>query len=149
MAEDKRIGPEDVGRLLLRIMVGGLLLFHGLDKAANGLGFVEGTLAAHHLPLFMAYGVYLGEILAPAMLIGGVWTRLSALVIVFDLAMAIYLARLPAFFMIEPGGGWGWEVEMLYLVSALALVFLGPGRLSLGRMFGARGKSLNTPRAIP
>jgi putative oxidoreductase len=33
---------QSIGKLILRIMVGGLLLFHGADKVLHGIGFIEG-----------------------------------------------------------------------------------------------------------
>lgn len=47
---------QDLGLLVLRISVGGLLLFHGVAKLLHGVGFIEGMLAALGLPGFIAYG---------------------------------------------------------------------------------------------
>ncbi len=48
----------DLGKLIIRLTLGGLMLFHGIAKLLNGVGFIEGELASHGLPTFLAYGVY-------------------------------------------------------------------------------------------
>jgi putative oxidoreductase len=136
MGNGRRIDLEDVGILILRIMLGGLLLFHGVGKIMHGIDFIKGGLATNHIPAFIAYGVYIGEVLAPVLVIAGLWTRLSALVVAFNLVVAILLARLPALFTLSKSGGWAMELDVFFLLSALALVMLGPGKLRLGRRVG-------------
>lgn len=41
MAVNKTLTHEDFGRLLLRLAVGGLMLFHGLHKAIDGVGGLQ------------------------------------------------------------------------------------------------------------
>ena len=128
---------QNVGRLLLRVTVGGLLLFHGISKLIHGVSWMAGPLGAFHLPFFIAYGVYVGEIIAPILIILGVWTRPAALIIAFDLFMAIMLVSHARMGSISPGGGWGLEIDTFYLLTALALCFLGAGRFSVT---GASGR---------
>ncbi len=128
---------QNFGRLLLRITIGGLLLFHGVSKIIHGIAWMQGPLAASHLPGFIAYGVYVGEVAAPVLIILGIWTRPAALVIAFNFFMAILLVSHPRMFSLSPGGGWGIELDALYLLPALAIFFLGAGRFSAS---GAKGK---------
>jgi len=124
----------DAGLLVLRLGVAAILLFHGIFKLTHGVGFIAGMLGRMGLPTFVAYGVYVGEILAPVLLIVGLWTRPVALVIAFDLLMAIVLARRNDVFKVNPmGGGWAIELEALILIAALALALTGGGRYALGR----------------
>jgi putative oxidoreductase len=124
----------DAGLLLLRFGVGTILLFHGIFKATHGVAWISGPLGKAGLPAWLAYGVYIGEIIAPALLILGLWTRLAALVIAINMAMAIFLARRGDIGKINPmGGGWAIEIEVLLLVGALALALAGGGRFGLGR----------------
>ncbi len=122
---------QDIGKLLLRLTVGGLLLFHGVSKLVHGIAWMAGPLGASHLPFFIAYGVYIGEIVAPILIILGIWTRPAALVVAFDLFMAIVLVAHMKISSISPGGGWGLESEMFYLLAGLALFFLGAGRFGV------------------
>ncbi len=125
---------DDVGKLLLRVAIGGVLLFHGVFKLQHGVAWIAGPLGQVGLPGFLAYGTYVAEVVAPVLILLGLWTRLAALVVAFDLCMAIVLVLRPQLFAVkEMGGGWGVEVEALFLLGALALVFLGAGRYRLTR----------------
>jgi len=124
---------EDLGKLILRLGIGGILLVHGVSKLQNGIGFVEQQVASAGLPSLVAYGVYVGEVIAPLLLIVGFLTRPAALIVAFDVMGAILLARRDAVTAIGPGGGWEIEAEMLFLLGGLAIACLGAGRLALGR----------------
>ena len=50
-----------IGILLLRIVIGGILLFHGISKL-HDISFVKIQLINHALPSIWAYGVYIGEV---------------------------------------------------------------------------------------
>src|SRR5438132_5556906 len=123
----------DAGKLILRLAVAILLGFHGISKLRIGIDWMAAPLQAHHLPTFIAYGVYVGEVLAPILLILGILTRLAALAIVIDLSMAIFLAVGAKTFVVTKSGGLGGELELLYITAALAIVFLGSGRFALSR----------------
>jgi putative oxidoreductase len=126
-------GLDDLGKLILRFSIGGLLLLHGITKVQNGIGFVEQMVTQNGLPHVLAYGVYVGEIVAPILVIAGAFTRPAALIIAFDLAGAILMARKADILEMGPGGGWAIEVEMLFLLGGLAIACLGVGRLGLMR----------------
>ena len=124
---------EDFGKLLLRFAIGVMLLVHGVTKLQTGIGFVEQMVAQAGLPHIVAYGVYVGEIVAPLLLIAGVFTRPAALIVAFDLAAAIFMARKADIMEVSQGGGWAIELEMLFLLGGLAIACLGAGRLALAR----------------
>jgi len=121
----------DLGKLILRLTLGGLLLFHGIAKLLNGIGFIEGQLASHGLPTILAYGVYIGEVIAPLMVILGYQTRIGALIIVFNMIVAIALVHGHQLLTLSSNGGWALELQGFFLFTALALIFLGPGRYKL------------------
>ena len=128
---------EDAGKLLLRLLLGVLLLLHGLHKIFSGPEEVAGMLAAHHIPGVLAYGVYLGEVLAPVLLILGLYTRLAGLLIVANMTVAILVTHGINIFHRNPYGGWVIELELFYGVCGLIVMLLGAGRYSVG---GAKGK---------
>lgn len=129
-----RTGLEDLGKLLLRLAVGGLLLFHGIFKAQNGVAWMAGPLSAVGLPMFVAYGAYVGEIVAPVFAILGKYSRIAGLIIAFDLAMAIFLVLRQRMFSVNPqSGGLAIELESLFLLGGLAIALLGSGRYALSR----------------
>jgi putative oxidoreductase len=84
------------------------------------------------LPGFLAYGAYVGEVVAPLLVLVGVFTRPAALVIALHMAAAMLLARRDAIFTINPqSGGMATEVELLFLFGAVAIALLGSGRYAL------------------
>ena len=124
---------DDTGKLILRLMLGVLMLLHGIAKATNpeGLAGISGMLVKHGLPGFIAYGAYIGEILAPLMLILGIFTRIGALIIVVNMLFAIGLAHTNDIFMLGKQGGWAIELQGFYLFSGIALYFLGSGKFAV------------------
>lgn len=122
----------DAGKLILRSCVGLLMLFHGIAKIMHpgSLDFIGGMLSANGVPAILAYGVYIGEVVAPLMVVVGYQARIGGLLIVANMAVAILLAHSGDFFSLTEHGGWAVELQMFYLLSALAVVFLGSGRLA-------------------
>jgi putative oxidoreductase len=128
---------EDFGKLLLRILIGGLILMHGIAKLQGGVGPIQGMLAKLGAPEPIAYLVYVGEVLAPVMLIAGIWTRVAALIVVVNMLVAVVLVHRPQLLQLSDNGGWALELQALFLFGALAIAFLGAGRYSIG---GAEGR---------
>ncbi len=124
-------GASSIGKLILRLTLGILILLHGTDKLLHGIGPIEGMVTAAGLPAFFAFGVYLGEILGPVLLILGFYARVGAGLIAFNMLVAFALVHRAEIFTLNPHGAWTLELQGMYLFTALALVFLGPGRLSL------------------
>ena len=123
---------EDLGKLLLRISVGLVLVFHGYAKIWTGVEWIKGPLAGLGLPGFIAYGVYFGEVVGPLMVISGFRTRIGAALMAVNMVMAILLAhRTQIFSLKEAGGGWAIELDALILLGALALFFMGGGKFSV------------------
>lgn len=126
---------EDLGKLILRLSVGGLMLFHGIFKIINGVGGVEHLIESRGIPGILAYGVYIGEVLAPLMIIIGYKVRIAALLEIFTMLVAIYAVVGFDIFALNGQGGWVIESQMLFLLPALALVFMGGGRYGLSFHF--------------
>lgn len=123
----------DLGRLLLRVSLGVLLLFHGVFKIQHGVGWIAGLLQTHGIPGFVAYGAYIGEVLAPAMIVVGLLTRPAAFIIAVNMVAATLLVKTGAFWDRTSVGAWALEGEALYLFAALAVMLLGAGRYTLVR----------------
>ena len=49
---------EDIGKLILRLSIAGLMLFHGFAKLFNGIDGIKFLVNQAGLPEFIAYGVY-------------------------------------------------------------------------------------------
>jgi putative oxidoreductase len=120
---------EDIGKLLLRISIGFVLILHGYFKILHNIEWLKTLVADHGLPGFVAYGVYVGEFIAPLMVLMGYRIRIAAPLIVMNMIMAVYLAHRNQIFSIkEAGGGWAIELDALLLLGALSLFFLGGGK---------------------
>lgn len=121
----------DIGKLILRLTVGGLLLLHGMHKLLNGIAPIQALLAAHNIPDALAYGVYLGEIAGPILVILGLFSRIGGGLIVVNMLVAVLLAGMDRVLAFGPMGGYALELEAFYLFGALAVVLLGAGRFSV------------------
>lgn len=123
---------DDLGKLILRLTIGILFLFHGVAKLMNGVGGIEAMVVARGLPAFFAWGVYIGEVLAPLLLILGLYTRAGALLIVVNMVIAIFLAHGGHLMLLSGNGGWRLELQGLFLFGSVAVALLGAGRFSVG-----------------
>lgn len=121
----------DLGILLLRIVTGGLMLFHGVAKITSGHDFIKQTLVEKSLPAFLWMGVPVGEVIAPLLLILGVFSRLSGLMIAIVMLFALYLAHGMSAFALNENGGLDGELALLYMFAGSALFFMGGGKYVL------------------
>jgi uncharacterized membrane protein YphA (DoxX/SURF4 family) len=127
----------ELGKLLLRLTLGGLLLLHGVAKVQRGVEGIIQRIGATGLPSWLGYLVYVGEIVAPVLLIVGLWSRAAALVIAINMIVAVWLAHTTQFIELGRSGGWALELQGFYFFTAVAILLLGGGKLSVG---GANGK---------
>ena len=130
-AVNKMLTHDDFGKLLLRLAVGGLMLFHGLHKLFDGVAGISGMLVAKGLPGFIAYGVLVGEVLAPCLLILGILTRPAALVLAFTMVVAWLMVGTGETWQLDKTGAWAIERLVYFFIGALAIAFMGAGRYSL------------------
>jgi putative oxidoreductase len=122
---------EDAAKLLLRLTLGVLLLFHGWDKVNNGVADIVVTLRESGFPGVMAYGVYLAEIVAPLLILVGVWTRPAALLYAGSVLFASLLVHAVDFTQLAKSGGYGGELYIFYVAGGIAVAMLGAGKYSL------------------
>jgi putative oxidoreductase len=132
----KREGGADAALLILRLVLGVLILLHGISKLPPPPTVIVDILAKANLPAVLAYGSYIGEIVAPILLIIGIWTRLAALVIVINMIFAVLLAHTGQLFSLGRTGGYALELQAMYLFTAVALALTGAGRFSVGGRYG-------------
>lgn len=129
-------GSQELGKALLRIVLGALILLHGISKLISGPGSVLQAVTQAGLPPALAYLVYIGEVVAPALLILGLWARLAALVVAVNMLTAVGLVHTKQLGMLANTGGWALELQAMFLAAALAVALLGAGRLSVGGIGG-------------
>lgn len=122
---------EDIGKLVGRLSVGGLLLLHGIHLLLTGIAPIKAMVVAHHLPDLVAYGVYMGEIVGPILIILGLFSRLGGALIVINMIVAIALAGMASIAKLNGAGGYALELETFFLLGGLSVAMLGAGRIGL------------------
>lgn len=125
---------ENLGKLILRISLGFLMLFHGYKKYVYGIDGIKGLLVKSGFPDFIAYGVYFGELIIPVLIIIGLYTRISSFIYAFTMVFAIYLVHSSHLFSLnERTGGLIIENPLLYMLAAVVLMFIGAGKFSIDK----------------
>ena len=127
------LDQQDLGKLILRLTLGILFLFHGIAKLTGGVAGIEGMVTGAGLPSVLAYGVLLGEVVGPLLLIFGFYARIGAILIAINMLFAIGLAHMGELGQLNETGGWALELQGMFLFTAIALMLLGPGRFSLNQ----------------
>lgn len=130
------ISQNDGAKLVLRVGLAVLVLFHGLAKVAGGVGFISGMLAQAGLPAVLAYGVYVGEVIAPLLVLIGLFTRPAALIIAINMVVAILMVHTGELFSLSKTGGWALELQGFFLLTAIVVAMQGAGRYSVSRGIG-------------
>jgi len=128
---------NDAGKLVLRVALAAMLLFHGVAKLSGGVGFVADMLAKAGLPAVFGYGVYIGEVVAPLLILVGLFTRPAALIVAINMIVAVLLAHTSQFFTLNETGGWALELQGMFFFAAVAVALLGAGRYSIGGVNGS------------
>jgi putative oxidoreductase len=124
---------DAAGKLVLRLTVGILMLFHGVSKLmhSGSVDFIGSKLTEAGLPALLAYGVYVGEVVAPVMILLGVFSRVGGLIVVINMLFAVLLVHTGDILALTDHGGWRLELQAFYLFGALAIVFLGSGKYAV------------------
>jgi putative oxidoreductase len=117
---------NDIVFIGLRSVIGVIFILHGISKLNPG--FAE-NLPNMGLPAEMQIPIALAELIPGILLIIGVLSRLSA--------SLISIIMLGAIFMIKGAssitGKGGVEFDLILLASALVIMIVGPGRISLAQ----------------
>ncbi len=127
---------NDLAKLLLRITCAGLLLFHGLFKIYGDFQHIKDMVRAAGLPEFIAYGNFIGELIAPLFVVVGFKTRIAALLIAINMLASILIAHTDIVLKLNDYGAWMIELNVFYMMTAIVIYFLGAGKYSLSRCIG-------------
>ena len=120
----------------LRLIVGGMMFFHGLDKLNAGpTGFGQ-FLQSLGLPAGVALGwaVTMLELVGGALLVIGLFSRVVSMLLIVNLVGAIVFVSGEAGLIAADGVG--YERDLAYIASFIGVVLLGPGRPSLDHLLG-------------
>lgn len=135
-----------VGRMVLRMAVGGLMAGHGLQKLKGSFGGpgLEGTeqmmkALEMHPAKHQARAVALAETVGGSLTALGLLSPLGPAMITGVMATAIKKVHLKNGVWVTEGG---FEYNAVLAAAAFALAVDGPGRLSLDGLFGTRRTGL-------
>lgn len=137
---------NDAGTALLRLVLGVIFFAHGAQKMLGwfgGYGFT-GTMGfftnVMHIPALFAFLAIAAEFFGGLGLILGFLTRVAALGIFTNMAVAIALVHHQfGFFMNWTGAqkGEGYEYHLLVLALSVFLIIHGAGAASIDRLLAA------------
>ena len=122
---------EDLGKLILRVTVGGLMIFHGTHKLIHGHDFIRFHLKEHDLPEWFSLGVPVGEVIAPMLLLLGLFTRIASVLVIITMLISIWLFYGAEAFLLGKYGGLNSELNLFFLLTSFAILFIGAGNYSL------------------
>lgn len=118
--------------LALRLMIGILMLVHGIEKVMN----FDALSATFPDPIGLGSGLSLSlaifaEVLCSLGVLAGLLFRLALIPLIFTMCVAA--------FGVMSGAPWGArELPVMYLLIYLLLFFTGPGQYSLDALIGRR-----------
>jgi putative oxidoreductase len=121
----------DVAKLILRLSLGFMMIFHGVDKVLNGISGVRFLTTNAGLPEFFAYGVFIGELVFPVLIVLGLYSRIASIGLAFNMLMAIFLAHGSSLFELGKHGAPTIELPFLYLMVSIVIFLQGPGKFAV------------------
>ncbi len=126
---------EHTGIFILRVSLGILMLLHGIAKIMHpdSVGYISGVFSEAGLHAALAYLVYVGEVVAPIMLIIGWRTRIAALLIAGTMLVVAVLAMPEDAGKLTATGAWGLETQALFFFGSVALMFTGGSKYALSQ----------------
>jgi putative oxidoreductase len=136
-----------VAPLVLRVVIGGLFIWHGIDKFDAGISMVEGMFRLWGVPVpgLTAPLTAVVEIVAGVMLVLGLGTRIAAMALsVVMVGALVYVKRDLGIISSAPMPG--AELDLALLAGLIAIVVLGPGRASLDHRLGVEPADLGAER---
>jgi putative oxidoreductase len=132
----RRILPinTDAALLILRVVLGVIMLYHGYPKLTDFGGTAEGFAGMGiPLPTLSAAFSTLAEVGGGLLMLLGVATDIAGLLIAVDMLGAITFVHAKNGFSVAEGGI-EWPLALLAMAVAIALA--GPGRFAVGRVGG-------------
>lgn len=123
--------------LVLRVVLGGLFIWHGIDKFDVGIDMIKDMFTMWGVPApgLTAPLTAIIEIGAGTMLVFGVATRMAAMLLsVVSIGALIYVKQDLGIISSQPMPG--AELDLAILAGLIALVILGPGSISVDDKIG-------------
>ncbi len=116
--------------LLLRLSLGGLMLPHGFKKLMNFTAKSSGFSDPFHIggPASMGLTIF-AEFFCAILIVLGLMTRLACIPLIIAMSVVVFYSHNGQLF----GEG---EHAALFLFGFVALLFTGPGKISVDKLIG-------------
>ena len=111
----------------VRAAIGVIFIVQGSGKFNPGFANMLGNLG---MPVEMQIPIALAELISGILLIIGVFTRLAASMIAIIMLGAIFVVKEAS----NLTGNGGYAIDLILLASALLIITMGPGRISLAHV---------------
>jgi putative oxidoreductase len=128
---------QPLALLVLRLVLGVIMVRHGYPKVFGGLSHHVQAVSGMGLPGWLAYFSAAAEFLGGIAVILGLLTRLAALGITINMAVAIDKVHWKNGLL----GNGGYQFPLSLAAIAFALIFLGAGPIALDAIRRGGGKA--------
>lgn len=135
---------QPLGLLLLRVALGIIFISHGYPKLTHP-GAMQGLFTQHGLPGYFQTVAGMLETFGGALLIPGLFTRVAAMLLTIEMAVAIW--------KVHSGGGLvavhNYEFPLALLAGCFALATVGAGQASIDHALYEGGGRSRGPKSKP
>lgn len=128
------MNKNEIGKFILRIVLGFIFFIHGLSKFQGGISNTAGFFDSLGIPGFMAYMVAMIELVGGIAVILGIGTKIVSVLFAIILLGAIFTAKLPAG-LLGNGQMAGYELDLILLAASIYFVLAKESALSLENKF--------------
>ena len=125
------MNKNEIGNVILRVMLGVTFFIHGLAKFQGGITNIVGYFDSLGIPGFMAYVIAVIELVGGIVLILGLGTQIVSILFALIMIGAIFTAKLSLGFLA------GYELELLLLAISIYFIFANKSRFSLDQKFSS------------
>ena len=125
-----------LGLLVLRLALGAVMIAHGYQKVFGGMPQFMQMLQHMGIPAWMAYLTVAAEFGGGILLVAGFLTRIAAIAIFLDMAVAISKVHLQHGLFSKNGG---FEFPMVCAAIAFSLIWSGAGPIAMDWLWGSKG----------
>ncbi len=122
----------DIAILILRVVVGIVMVAHGVGKFKKRKILDKKWLDHYGFPIGTVLFAGVIQLLGGLAVIGGVFTRYAALILALNMLVATYICiwkHHEPFNSVSPGKG--WDINLLITGALVVLILLGDGKWSL------------------
>lgn len=131
------MNKNEIGKVILRAVLGLTFFIHGLTKFQGGIANTAGFFDSIGIPGLLAYAVAVIELVGGIVIILGLGTRVVSVLFAIIMIGAIFTAKLSLGFL---GNGQmaGYELDILLLAMSIYFIFADKSTLSLDQKFASK-----------